>query len=394
MCAGAACAGVAQGGEVISAPNAAAPEFCYDIPRLLLLFEGLGDNCDVGVLQRAAGIDPFGLFRFATCTATDVGMLLRTRFQCLGEPADLWLDKVGPRQEYWVKSRQCSFEAHTDRYADVDDPEVVRAAFIEKIQFLKTRLIRDLSRGRRLCVWRGAASTAAIQEIAAQLQSYAPTYLLWARVADAAQLPGSVERVSDRLLYGYLSRYGDYDGGPRPPVEEWIRVCANAYRLWRGADPPKAPLDNLISKAMATHSCRWFSDQSVTTRLLDESGPAGGGVFTHRLGKAEATQVYGAHFPIGIGGNFAFSAWVRVSDEFRGSRISAVFPGYAGVAQWSADPKSYGQWQRVWVTANLPVDARIISCAITAEAAIGDWFQSASWCLERGNRPLGNGYAF
>lgn len=375
-----------------SAPPTAAPQVCYDIPRLLLLFEGLGDNCDVGVLQRAAGIDPFGLFRFATCTASDVGALLRTRFKCLGEPEDLWLDKVGPRQEYWVKSRHCSFEAHTDRYADADDSEVVRAAFIEKIQFLKTRLIRDLSRGRRLCVWRGAASFAAIDEIAAQLQSYAPTSLLWAKVAGAGQVPGSVERVSDRLLVGYLSRYGDYDGGPRPPIEEWISVCANAYRLWRGADPPKAPLDNLIIRAVATQSCIWFSDPSATTRVLDESAPTGGPVFEHRLGKAEATQVYGTHFPIGIGGNFAFSAWVRVPEEFRGTRISAVFPGFAGVAQWSADPKSHARWQRVWVTANLPLEARIISCAITAEGAIGDVFHSSAWCLERGNRPLGNGY--
>jgi hypothetical protein len=380
---------------VISAPNAAAPEFCYDIPRLLLLFEGLGDNCDVGVLQRAAGIDPFGLFRFATCTASDVGALLRTRFQCLGEPEDLWLDKVGPRQEYWVKSRHSSFEAHTDRYAGADDSEVVRAALIEKIQFLKARLIRDLSRGRRLCVWRGAASIAAIHEIAAQLQTYAPTDLLWVKVADGAQTPGSVERVSDKLLVGYLSRYGDYDGGPRIPIEEWISVCANAYRLWRGADPPKAPLDNLISRAVAARSCLWFSDPSAITRVLDEPAPAGGPVFEHRLEKAEATQAYATHFPISIGGNFAFSAWVRIPEGFRGSRISAVFPGYAGVAQWNADPKSYARWQRIWVTANLPLEARRISCAITAEgAALGNVFQSASWCLERGNRPLGNGYAF
>ena len=74
--------------------NAATPEFCYDIPRLLLLFEGLGDNCDFGVVQRAVGIEPFGLFRFAACKAQDVGALLRTRFQCLGEPEDLWLSLI------------------------------------------------------------------------------------------------------------------------------------------------------------------------------------------------------------------------------------------------------------------------------------------------------------
>jgi hypothetical protein len=377
----------------MSGQNTAAPEFCYDIPRLLLLFEGLGDNCDFGVVQRAVGIEPFGLFRFATCKAADVAALLRTRFQCLGEPEDLWLDAVGPRREYWVKSRQCSFEAHTERYADGDDSEVVRSALIEKIRFLKTRLIRDLSRGRRLCVWRGVADMAAIQEIAAQLQTYAPTCLLWVKVADGARVPGSVERISDGLLLGFLSRYGDYDGGPRLPVEEWISVCANAYRLWRGADPPKAPLDNLISRAMVTHTCSWFADRSAAVRVLDEPAPTGGAVFEHRLAKTEPTTVYGTHLPIGTGGHFAFSAWIRIPEGFRGSRISAVLRGYPGIMQWAADPKSNARWQRVWVTANLPVDARSIFCEITAEGAIGDVFHSTSWCLERGNRPLGHGYA-
>ena len=337
---------------MISGQNAAALEFCYDIPRLLLLFEGLGDNCDFGVIQRAVGIEPFGLFRFTTCKPADVAALLRTRFQCLGEPDDLWLDEVGPRREYWVKSRHSSFEAHTDRYAGEDVSEVVRSALIEKTRFLKSRLVRDLSRGRRLCLWRGAADPAAIQAIAAELQTYAPTLLLWVKVADAAQVPGSVERVSAGLLHGYVSRYGDYDGGPRPPIEEWIRVCANAYRLWRGADPPQAPIENLISRAMATHTCTWFADRLVAVRVLDEPAPAGGPLFEHRL------------------------------------------RGYSSIAQWSADPKSYAHWQRIWVTANLPADARSIFCEITAEGAVGDAFHSASWCLERGNRPLGYGYAF
>jgi len=379
---------------LISGQPVAAPEFCYDIPRLLLLFEGLGDNCDVGVIQRAVGIEPFGLFRFATCKPADVVALLRTRFERLGEPDDLWLDEVGPRREYWVKSRHCSFEAHTDRYADGDDSEVVRAALIEKIRFLKTRLIRDLSRGRRLCVWRGAADAAAINEIAVQLQTYAPTCLLWVKVAAAAQVPGSVERISDGLLHGYVSRYGDYDGGPRPPVEEWIRVFANAYRLWRGADPPKTPIDNLISRAMTTQTCSWFADSSAAVRVLDEPAPTGGAVFEHRLGRTETTLIYGSRLPIGTGGNLAFSVWIRIPGGFRGERISAVLRGYPAIAQWTADPKSYTNWQRIWVTANLPADTRNVFCEITADGAVGDVFHSASWCLERGNRPLGHGYAF
>ena len=35
--------------------DAAEAAFSYDIPVLLQLFESLGDNCDLGVVQRAVG---------------------------------------------------------------------------------------------------------------------------------------------------------------------------------------------------------------------------------------------------------------------------------------------------------------------------------------------------
>jgi len=48
----------------MSGQNAAVPEFCYDIPRLLLLFEGLGRQLRLWGHPARVGIEPFGLFRF------------------------------------------------------------------------------------------------------------------------------------------------------------------------------------------------------------------------------------------------------------------------------------------------------------------------------------------
>jgi hypothetical protein len=372
--------------------HAAGPELCYDIPRLLTLFEGLGENCDFGVVQRAVGVEPFGLFRFAACKAADVDVLLRERFQPLGEPQDLWLDEVGPRREYWVKSRHSSFEAHTDRYAGLDDPEVVRTAQIEKMAFLKTRLIRDLSRARKLFVFKGSSDMATIREIAAQLKTYGPNWLLWVNVTDDAHRPGAVERIADGLMLGSVSRFGTYDGAPSLPVEEWVAVCANAYRLWHDADPPKVAVDNLISRAMTTKSGRWFADPSGATLTFDEPALNGGVTLEHQLGNAEAPSVYQMRLPIVCGGNFVFSTWVRIPQGFRGRHIAAIFPGSSSIAMWTADLKSRDRWQRIWVTANLPVDARSISSAINAEGTVGDVFHSTSWCLERGNRPSGYGF--
>jgi hypothetical protein len=380
----------------MSGLNTAAPEYCLDVPRLLQLFEGLGHNCDFGMVQRAVGIEPFGLFRFAACSAADVGALLRTSFQQLGEPEDLWLDEVGPAREYRVKSRQCSsFWTHTKRFGGRDDPEVVRSAHIETIRFLKRKLIRDLSLDRRLLVYSGRSNLKAIREIARQLRTYGDNRLLWVRLADATHLPGSVECLNDGLLLGFVSRFGTYetDRTPRLPVEEWIAVCAKAYRLWREAEPPKAPLKNLIARAMAAQRCRWSADPSAATRLLDELAPTGGAMIEHRLGTTEPTSVYRVHLPVAFGGTFTFSAWIRIPEGFRGHRIVASLPGCSIVSNWTVDPQAPGRWQRLWVAATLPVDARSISCDLIAQGAVSDVFHSASWCLERRNRPLGYGFA-
>ena len=169
-----------------------APERCYDVARLLQLFESLGENCDLGVVQRAMGLEPFGLFRFSACKAPAVGELLRTRFEKLFEADDLWLDVVGERREYWVKSRNTPFEAHTNRYADRHEEAVVRRGELDRMRYLKTHLLHDLSRGKKLFVFKGHSDLATIRVVAEQLQLYGKNYLLWIDLADATHRAGSV----------------------------------------------------------------------------------------------------------------------------------------------------------------------------------------------------------
>jgi hypothetical protein len=325
-----------------------------------------------------------------------VSSILRTKFGKFGEPEDLWLEEVEPKREYRVKSRQFpSFSMHTKRFAGHDDPEVVRSAQIEATRFLKQKLIRDLSLNRRLFVYRGRADPRAIRELAAQLKACGNNRLLWVRLANAANLPSSVRCLADGLLLGFVSRFGIYEPErtPRVPVEEWVAICASAYRHWQNADPPKAPLKNLIARAMAEQRCRWAADPSVANRLLEEPGPNGDSRIEHRLGKNQSTSVYRAHLPISPGGIFSFSVWVLFPEGFRGRRIAVSLPGGSVVSNWIADPKSIGRWQRIWVAANIPADAGKISCNLIADGPVGDVFYSAAWCLERRDRPSGYGFA-
>jgi hypothetical protein len=365
-------------------------ELCYDLLRLLQLVESLGENCDLGVVQRAVGIEPFGLFRFAGCNPDSLAALLRERFQSLGAGDDLWFDEVGPTREYWVKSRSCTFEAHTNRYAGRDDLDVVRRNEIDRMRYLKARLLADLARGEKLCVYKGHSSAPTMRDIAAQLQGYGPNTLLWVDLADDTHAAATVERDSPKLLRGFVSRFGTYDdAGPSLPVAEWVALCLNAYRLWRNEEPPRTTLDNLISRAHASRSCEWSGDRRAVTRLIAEPASARGLSFEHRVGSAELTAVCCAQLAIPAGGNFVLSVWVNLPPGFSARQVSLLFPGCDSLLSWRVDLGTRGSWQRIWLSASVPSEARSIVCALLAEGAADQVFHSAHWCLERGTRPSG-----
>lgn len=369
--------------------NTIAPGHCHDIPRLLQQFEGLGENCDFGVVQRAGGIEPLGLLRFGACNASDMVELLRTRFQRLLQAQDLWLEPVGPEREFWVKSHHSSFTAHTNRFEGQDDMGVVLTLYKERTRYLCEKLIGHMQNGRRLLIYKGQSDIAIIREMLAQLQTYGANRLLWIRVADNEHRPRSVEQLSDGLLCGYVSRYGTYELDPSLPVEEWIAICANAYRLWRGCDPPTASLHNLIAAAMQEHTCGWLTGHSAKTAVIDEPAPVGGFVLEHRLTTPGWQSVCRARVPIERGGNFVFSAWLRIPEDFQGRMLGAHLPDCSRIAVWTADLKSRSMWQRAWMAATAPLDAHHIDFEVFADGPVGAAFGSASWCLERGSEPRG-----
>jgi hypothetical protein len=371
-------------------PPSVSEEVCYDIPRLMQLVESLGENCDLGVVQRAVGVEPFGLFRFAGCNPAGLGALLRERFQSLGKGDDLWLDEVGASREYWIKSRSSAFEAHTNRYAGRDDPEVVRRGEIDYVRYLKSRLLKDLARGEKLFVYKGHSDTATMREIAALLQGYGSNTLLWVNLADRPHAATTVERDSPTLLRGFVSRFGTYDdAGPSLPVAEWVAIVVNAYRLWRNEDPPLTTLENLIAQAHATRGCQWRGDRGAITQLLSEASTARELLFEHRVESAELTAVCSAHLPIPSGGNFVLSVWVHLPPGFSARQVSLLVPGCDSLVSWRADLGTRGSWQRAWVSASVPVEVRSVVCALLAEGAAGQLFHSSHWCLERGTRPSG-----
>ena len=54
--------------------------------NLALQFESLGDNCELGLVQRRAGVEPLGLLRFAGAPLRRLITALDARFEGIDDP--------------------------------------------------------------------------------------------------------------------------------------------------------------------------------------------------------------------------------------------------------------------------------------------------------------------
>ena len=70
-------------------PNAAA---AMSDRELVVHFESLGDNCELGLVQRRAGVEPLGLLRFAGVPLRNLVRGLNARFANI---AEAWRVRAG-----------------------------------------------------------------------------------------------------------------------------------------------------------------------------------------------------------------------------------------------------------------------------------------------------------
>jgi tetratricopeptide (TPR) repeat protein len=203
-----------------------------DARSLLLSLEGLGDNCELGLLQRRFGAEPLGLFRFAAISVRNlidgltagfdgVGDLDRMRIGVWHDGEFVIHDAYGIQQRTFVYERELSKE----RFA---------AQASRRQVFLRNKLLEDLREGNKLFVYRiDAISRAEAIELHLAMRTYGRPHLLCVQKAQAEHVPGTVELVQEGLMMAYMSRFA-----PRLELEaieptEWLAVCRTADALRR-----------------------------------------------------------------------------------------------------------------------------------------------------------------
>lgn len=203
---------------------------------LVMQFEGLGENCEFGLLQRRFGAEPLGLLRWNTTAPETLLKMLESRFEGLGsaETTSLALDPDG---EYYVQDTRFDLHLHTFMKQHQVNAEDLLAKQRKRLVRLREMMIEGLTEADKIFVYKTnrADWRDFIEPIHRALRQFGPCTLLAVHLHDADNPPGSVRMAKEGLLHGFLDRMNPMPHGPNPgwdiSFDTWLEVLRGARSL-------------------------------------------------------------------------------------------------------------------------------------------------------------------
>ncbi|OIQ65615.1 hypothetical protein GALL_528260 [mine drainage metagenome] len=157
--------------------------------ELVLKFESLGDNCELGLVQRRVGVEPLGMFRFAGEPLRHLIRAMHARFGGMVVPDHV---QVRPENgEDMVKLTKYDFVYHADVKVGQADPDVLQKQQVRTVGFLTRKLIDDLENPTKIMVFRQNEPLSAndLVDLRIALAGYGPATLLWVQAARPGHPP-------------------------------------------------------------------------------------------------------------------------------------------------------------------------------------------------------------
>jgi hypothetical protein len=222
--------GLAASQAVVALPRS-------DLPRdeLALRFESLGDNCELGLIQRRCGVEPLSLLRFSNIELPSLIRGINSGFAGLGDLATLQLLDNPDDREYAVRDVGYGITYHTFLYKEDVTADGLLQQQATRLKFLVRKLLEDMREAEKIFVVKRneKLTEATILPLYAALNLYGDNTLLWVTTADGQHPAGTVERRMPGLLKGYVDRFAPYDNAHDLSFESWVSVCRRAHRIGR-----------------------------------------------------------------------------------------------------------------------------------------------------------------
>jgi tetratricopeptide (TPR) repeat protein len=220
-----------DGGGSAAPPERAVHE---DAQRhLLMRFEALGENCELGFVQRHFGAEPLGLLRWAGMSNASLIAALDTAFAGVGDPEYTIMGLNPHNHEYYTSDLRYGMNMHTFLHEGEEPQEKIYRSMCRRLLFLKNKLLRDLAAAEKIFVYSSACrlSEQDLAALVAALRRHGAVTLLHVCPAGGLHQPGEVILLDDGLLVGFLGRVG-YDGKRWDILfDQWLTICERAVAL-------------------------------------------------------------------------------------------------------------------------------------------------------------------
>ncbi len=221
--------------------------------ELVLNFESLGDNCELGMVQRLVGVEPLGLFRFAGVPLPNLVRALNARLEGIDDPARVFIEPEN--DEFMVRVGRYDFVYHAQAKIGAADPVVLHRQQTRTLRFLADKFLADAATPEKLMVFRQNEPLLArdLVDLRAALARVGPrATLLWVQAARAGHPPGTVDVIDPHLLTGYVRRLAHRRDVPGLDLESWLTMLRRAWAVWPARIiPVVAPLGLSIKEPVA-----------------------------------------------------------------------------------------------------------------------------------------------
>lgn len=344
-----------------------------DITDIYSRFEGLGNNCEFGIVQRKSGLDPLGLFRNAGFLGIDqITAAISTGFAGLFEEGMFSYHQRDGWPQYGLACRVYGFVFHTGIPANVPFPSAEwdrrSTKDIAAFRFLKRKLLEDLAAGEKTFVYRSkqGITGSKARALQAAIASHGPGWLVCVS-EDETQPSGVTELVEPGLIRASVRRLSNEN----PPViefEAWEAIARQSLALRFG--------DVLLPAG-------WRSPGADTRLSLDPAPPVDGApVLEHRF--TDDTSYGRPPFlylveDVAPGYAYMAAAWVYIPGNAKVSDLGIAFLGQQSLRFSKARIDFRDQWQHVFVLCRLDGERGVGVPSLSVKAESGSCVYTCGW---------------
>jgi hypothetical protein len=368
----------------------------HEIPQtdadLVKRFFSLGDNCEFGIVQRKAGAEPLGLFRFNLTRIESIIAGLKVSFADLAEPGNLLVDFE--HGEWFVRETTYKFLYHTFNTDQHFDRQRLVSQQTNYLRFLARGFLEGLKDGEHIYVRRATSTEdeASIRLLGKALRDIGPVTLLWVSLADDTHPAGSAKWLDDGIMHGRMRHLAPYHDAYDADLGGWITVLRSAWALRYLGDSnafPRSPTTSVL----LTDFGGWTGTPKATAEFEwgIPASPSRGQIMKHVLIEecGPGTGIFGCLIRTNLtpAAVYVASAFVWLPDQFKGDGVGLAMHGTPRLYRSGANAKMTGVWQFVWAVTRTVNENPFAFPMLYVAGPAGTMLFTSGWRLEAGAIP-------